>query len=108
MNSTTYSFDVANASGRLPYGVSRENVSFTGLPGTGTSCQISFWFEKGEEDEKLMSGPGGIMVILSLRLSSTLGKDLVASASTILPGATNSTIHTYRLLLTLPPAGTRV
>ncbi|KAG7088848.1 hypothetical protein E1B28_012802 [Marasmius oreades] len=62
MNSTTYSFDVANAGGKLSYGVSRENISFAGgLPGTGTPRQLPFWYEKGGEDGNFMSGPGGVI-----------------------------------------------
>ncbi|KAF9265205.1 beta-lactamase/transpeptidase-like protein [Marasmius fiardii PR-910] len=62
MNSTTYSFDVANATGRLSYGVSRENLSFAGgLPGTGTPRQLPFWYEAGGEDGHFMSGPGGVI-----------------------------------------------
>ncbi|KAG7088847.1 hypothetical protein E1B28_012801 [Marasmius oreades] len=62
MDSTTYSFDVANAGGKLSYGVSRENLSFAdGLPGTGIPRQLSFWYEKGGEDGNFMSGAGGVI-----------------------------------------------
>ena len=51
MNSTTYSFDVANATGKLSPGFARENFSIAdGLPGTGTPRQLPFWFDKGGED----------------------------------------------------------
>ncbi|KAF9255424.1 beta-lactamase/transpeptidase-like protein [Marasmius fiardii PR-910] len=60
MSSTTYSFQVANATGRLSYGVSRENLSFAGgLPGTGTPRQMPFWYEAGGEDGNFLSGPAG-------------------------------------------------
>ncbi|KAI3621302.1 beta-lactamase class penicillin binding protein [Moniliophthora roreri] len=60
MNATTYSFDVADASGNLADGICRENFSLaTGLPGTGTPRFMPYWFKDGGEDGN--SGPGGVI-----------------------------------------------
>ncbi|KAK1235670.1 hypothetical protein PQX77_001090 [Marasmius sp. AFHP31] len=62
MKSTTYSFDVADATGHLSRGVARENLSLAdGLPGTGTPRQLSFWFDKGGEDGNFLAGACGII-----------------------------------------------
>ncbi|KAL0567548.1 hypothetical protein V5O48_014444 [Marasmius crinis-equi] len=62
MNSTTYSFDVANAKGVLSPGVTRQNLSLaSGLPGTGIPRQLPFWYKEGGEDGNFMSGAGGVI-----------------------------------------------
>ncbi|ESK85499.1 beta-lactamase [Moniliophthora roreri MCA 2997] len=62
MNTTTYSFDVANASGNLADGIARENFSMaTGLPGTGTPRFMPFWYKEGGEDGSVMAGSCGVI-----------------------------------------------
>ncbi|KAJ8081127.1 hypothetical protein PM082_017969 [Marasmius tenuissimus] len=62
MNSTTFSFDVADATGHLSRGVARENLNLAdGLPGTGIPRQLPFWFDKGGEDGNFLAGAGGII-----------------------------------------------
>ncbi|KAJ8081130.1 hypothetical protein PM082_017972 [Marasmius tenuissimus] len=62
MNSTTYSFDVANATGKLSPGFARENFSLAdGLPGTGVPRQLPYWYDKGGEDGNFLAGAGGVI-----------------------------------------------
>uniref|UniRef100_A0A0W0FML0 Beta-lactamase-related domain-containing protein n=1 Tax=Moniliophthora roreri TaxID=221103 RepID=A0A0W0FML0_MONRR len=62
MNATTYSFDVADASGNLADGICRENFSLaTGLPGTGTPRFMPYWFKDRGEDGNFMAGAGGVI-----------------------------------------------
>ncbi|EEB94826.1 hypothetical protein MPER_06299, partial [Moniliophthora perniciosa FA553] len=62
MKATTYSFDVANASGNLADGIARENHTLaTGLPGTGTPRTTPFWYKDGGEDGNVMSGSCGVI-----------------------------------------------
>ncbi|KAK7054310.1 hypothetical protein VNI00_003503 [Paramarasmius palmivorus] len=62
MNSTTYSFDIADASGNLADGVCRENLTLTsGLPGTGRPRSLPYWFKDGGEDGNFMAGAGGVI-----------------------------------------------
>ncbi|ESK85501.1 beta-lactamase class penicillin binding protein [Moniliophthora roreri MCA 2997] len=60
MNASTYSFDVANASGNLADGIARENFDATaGLPGTGTPRFMPHRLKVGGED--VMSGSCGVI-----------------------------------------------
>ncbi|KAF9463775.1 beta-lactamase/transpeptidase-like protein [Collybia nuda] len=52
MTSTTYSFDVANASGQLADGLTRRNGVVRAYP---------FWSTLGGEDGNVVSGPGGVI-----------------------------------------------
>ncbi|KAK1235671.1 hypothetical protein PQX77_001091 [Marasmius sp. AFHP31] len=62
MDSTTYSFDVANATGRLSPGFARENFSLAdGLPGTGVPRQLPYWYDKGGEDGNFLAAAGGVI-----------------------------------------------
>ncbi|KAK7054311.1 hypothetical protein VNI00_003504 [Paramarasmius palmivorus] len=63
LNATTYSFDVANASGQFADGVCRENLDTTaGLPGIGTLRALPYWFgEDSGEDGHFMAGAGGVI-----------------------------------------------
>ncbi|KAF9265208.1 beta-lactamase/transpeptidase-like protein, partial [Marasmius fiardii PR-910] len=94
MNSTTYSFDVVNATGKLAYGISQENLSFTdGLPGTGTPHQMPFW-----EDGNIMSGAGTIISSANdmatwLQTLLLLGKNLKTN-ETIIPPAVIQKVST--------------
>ncbi|KAL0577108.1 hypothetical protein V5O48_004861 [Marasmius crinis-equi] len=63
MKDTTFSFAVANDTGRLASGVSRENISFeAGGKPTGRARQMPFWLTNdGGEDGNFLSGTGGVI-----------------------------------------------
>ena len=51
MNSTTYSYEVASATGNLADGMTRQGVNFTANPfGNGTVRAKPFWSQVGGED----------------------------------------------------------
>ncbi|KAJ6600442.1 beta-lactamase/transpeptidase-like protein [Mycena vulgaris] len=62
MNSTTYSFAVANATGKMADGFSRTDVNTSANPlGAGTPRVLPFILPGGGEDGTVLSGPGGIL-----------------------------------------------
>lgn len=57
MNSTTYSFDVANATGNLADGFSRQGINFTENPfAKGVTRVIPYWIQTGGENGNRESG----------------------------------------------------
>lgn len=67
MNSTTYSFDVANSSGQLADGMTKQLSSPKDIFGNGTVRALPFWANIGGEDGngKLFHfSPGGVIIDL--------------------------------------------
>ncbi|KAL0946326.1 hypothetical protein HGRIS_012565 [Hohenbuehelia grisea] len=62
LNSTTYAFEVANATGNLADGFQREVSNVTAGPlDRGIPHAIPYWSQFGGEDGNSVSGPGGII-----------------------------------------------
>ncbi|KAJ7670402.1 beta-lactamase/transpeptidase-like protein, partial [Mycena rosella] len=65
MNSTTYSFTVANATGNMADGFARQGVNITENPlGAGTTRILPYLFKAAPEDGDTDSGPGGIITTI--------------------------------------------
>ncbi|KAJ7908943.1 beta-lactamase/transpeptidase-like protein [Mycena leptocephala] len=62
MNSSTYSFTVANGTGRMADGFAREKINTTENPlGPGTTRVLPFFFPNSTEDGDTTAGDGGIL-----------------------------------------------
>ncbi|KAJ6469361.1 beta-lactamase/transpeptidase-like protein [Mycena sanguinolenta] len=62
MNSSTYSFAVANATGNLADGFARVNINVTESPvGPGTTRVLPYLTPSVTEDGNAFSGPGGVL-----------------------------------------------
>ncbi|KAF4596497.1 hypothetical protein EYR38_007884 [Pleurotus pulmonarius] len=62
LNSTTYSFDVANATGDLADGFSKQQTNSSASPfDVGIPRAIPFWAQVGGEDGHYASGSGGVI-----------------------------------------------
>ncbi|KAL0953877.1 hypothetical protein HGRIS_005051 [Hohenbuehelia grisea] len=59
LNSTTFSFEAANKTGKLADGMDREDV--VGLLDDGPARAIPYWSQTGGEDGNVMSGAAGII-----------------------------------------------
>ncbi|KAF8641380.1 hypothetical protein AX16_010001 [Volvariella volvacea WC 439] len=70
LNGTTYSFDVANATGFMADGLTRQGVNFSeNIFAMGTPRPVPFFAPIGGEDGHVVAGPGG--VIMSIRDAAT-------------------------------------
>ncbi|KAJ7111219.1 beta-lactamase/transpeptidase-like protein [Mycena epipterygia] len=98
MNSTTYSFAVANATGRMADGFAREGMNTTKNPLDGGTTRILPYFFKDENaDSDGFSGPGGILstaidVMLLLNGQHPTTNTTVIPASAIQIAATGVTL----------------
>ncbi|RDB29884.1 Gigasin-6 [Hypsizygus marmoreus] len=61
LKSTTFSYDVANASGQLADGIARKGIDYFKDPLGGTPQALPYWSTKGGEDGNILSGAGGII-----------------------------------------------
>ncbi|KAF7373511.1 Beta-lactamase domain-containing protein [Mycena sanguinolenta] len=96
MNSTTYSFQVANATNRLADGFGREGDTSMN-PITQPSHSMPFWLQAGGTDgTTVVSGPGG--VITSINDFSIWLKMLISNG---LNPATNATVIPADVLATV-------
>ncbi|KAJ7629968.1 beta-lactamase/transpeptidase-like protein [Mycena polygramma] len=97
MNSTTYSFEIANATNRLADAFAREGDPTTN-PLVATTHAIPFWLQVGGTDGNFASGPGGVIssitdvaVWLQMLLSNGLNP---ATNATVIPPAVLETVTT--------------
>ncbi|KAJ6609281.1 beta-lactamase/transpeptidase-like protein [Mycena sp. CBHHK59/15] len=62
MNSSTYSFAAANATGRVADGFAREGINITENPlGAGTTRVVPYLFPTNDDGDSTVSGAGGIL-----------------------------------------------
>ncbi|KAJ7484270.1 beta-lactamase/transpeptidase-like protein [Mycena latifolia] len=65
MNSSTYSFAIANATGKMADGFARQGVNVTENPlGAGTTRILPYLFPTAGEDGDVYSGDGGVMTTI--------------------------------------------
>ncbi|KAF7338796.1 Beta-lactamase class penicillin binding protein [Mycena sanguinolenta] len=99
MNSSTYSFAVANATGNLADGFAREGINVTENPvGPGTTRVLPYLPPSVTEDGDALSGPGGVLstavdVARWLQMLLLNGQHPVTNA-TIVPAAVIQTVAT--------------
>ncbi|KAF7338792.1 Beta-lactamase class penicillin binding protein [Mycena sanguinolenta] len=99
MNSSTYSFAVANATGNLAQGFARVDINVTESPvGPGTTRVLPYLTPSVTEDGNAMSGPGGVLstavdVARWLQMLLLNGQHPVTNA-TIVPAAVIQTVAT--------------
>ncbi|KAJ7766554.1 beta-lactamase/transpeptidase-like protein [Mycena maculata] len=92
MNSTTYSFAVANATGRLADGFAREGVNTTADPlAAGIPHALPFWLADIDDDHNTLWGPGGVLSTVVdaarwLQMLLSNGQDPTTNA-TIIPSS---------------------
>ncbi|KAJ7475508.1 beta-lactamase/transpeptidase-like protein [Mycena galericulata] len=61
LNSTTYSFAAANATGRLAEGFSREGVNASDPLGPGIPRALPYWLPTTPQDDQTLAGVGGVL-----------------------------------------------
>ncbi|KAF7374353.1 Beta-lactamase class penicillin binding protein [Mycena sanguinolenta] len=99
MNSSTYSFAIANATGNLAQGFARVGINVTENPvGPGTTRVLPYLTPGVTEDGNGFSGPGGVLstavdVIRWLQMLLLNGQHPITNA-TIIPAAVIQTVAT--------------
>ncbi|KAJ7154569.1 beta-lactamase/transpeptidase-like protein [Mycena filopes] len=98
MNSTTYSFAVANATGNLADGFARTGINASDPLGSGTTRVLPFFMPTVGENGNAFSGPGGVLstatdVARWLQMLILYGQHPVTNAS-IVPAAVIRTVAT--------------
>ncbi|KAJ7154577.1 beta-lactamase/transpeptidase-like protein [Mycena filopes] len=100
MNSTTYSFAIANATGNLAQGFARTGINASDplALGSGTTRVLPFFMPTAGEDGNIFSGPGGVLstatdVARWLQMLILFGQHPVTNAS-IVPAVVIQTVST--------------
>ncbi|KAJ7182523.1 beta-lactamase/transpeptidase-like protein [Mycena crocata] len=96
MNSTTYSFGRANASGKLVDSFAREEDATQNPLNRTVTHALPFWLPLGGDDSNYASGPGGIItsvndVVTWLKILLSNGKN-TATNITVIPASVLQTV----------------